>query len=176
MVRSAEIFQDIQKVLTPEDWKSLESVITGIENLQGRRARKNIVTDINKIIIDTSLKSNNPSLLLALQEIQSNETDELFSRIIQQYITTKDNRWLESVFSLSEKIDKKSSQSRVFASIARDLIDAGVSSAAPDLIDQGMIILDRISFRKYRSEIMIDIIPLLIVWAITTHNQKLLNT
>ncbi|MDD1689488.1 MAG: hypothetical protein LUQ66_02400 [Methanoregula sp.] len=176
MVRSTEIFQDIQKVLSPEDWKSLESVITGIENLQGRRARKNIVTDINKIIIDTSLKSNNPSLLLALQEIQSNETDELFSRIIQQYITTKDNRWLESVFSLSEKIDKKSSQSRVFASIARDLIDAGVSGAAPDLIDQGMIILDRISFRKYRSEIMIDIIPLLIVWAITTHNQKLLNT
>jgi hypothetical protein len=176
MVRSTEIFQDIQKALSPEDWKSLESVITGIENLQGRRARKNIVTDINKIIIDTSLKSNNPSLLLALQEIQSNETDELFSRIIQQYITTKDNRWLESVFSLSEKIDKKSSQSRVFASIARDLIDAGVSSAAPDLIDQGMIILDRISFRKYRSEIMIDIIPLLIVWTITTHNQKLLNT
>ncbi|MCK9631303.1 MAG: hypothetical protein M0R30_06635 [Methanoregula sp.] len=134
------------------------------------------MTDINKIIIDTSLKSNNPSLLLALQEIQSTETDELFSRIIQQYIATKDNRWLESVFLLSEKIDKKSSQSRVFASIARDLIDAGVSGAAPNLIDQGMIILDRISFRKYRSEIMIDIIPLLIVWAITTRNQKLLNT
>jgi hypothetical protein len=176
MVRSIEIFKDIQKVLTPEDWRSLESVITDIEKFQGRRARKNIVTDINKIIIDTSLKNNNPSLLLALQEIQSNETDELFSRIIKQYIITKDNRWLESVFSLSEKIDKKSSQSRVFATIARDLIDAGVSKASPELIDQGMIILDRISFRKYRSEIMIDVIPLLIVWAITTRNQKLLNT
>lgn len=176
MVRSIEILSDLQKVLPPEDWKSLESVVAGIEKTQGRRARKNIVADLNRIIIDTALKSNKPELLLALQEIQSNEIDELFSRIIKQYITTKDNRWLKSIFSLSEKISKKSNQSRVFAIIARDLIDAGVSEATPELIDQGMIILDRISFRKYRSDIMIDIIPLLIVWAITTRNQKILYT
>jgi hypothetical protein len=176
MVRSIEIFQDIQKVLPPEDWKSLVSVVAGIENQQGRRARKNIITEINSIIIETALKNNNPELLLALQEIQSNEIDELFSRIIKQYISTKDDKWLKSIFSLSEKISKKSNQSRVFAMIARDLIDAGVSEADPELIDQGMSMLDRISFRKYRSDIMIDIIPLLIVWAITTHNQKLLYT
>jgi hypothetical protein len=176
MVRSIEIFRDIQKVLPPEDWKTLESVVAGLENQQGRRARKNIVTEINRIIIETALKNNKPELLLALQEIQSNELDELFSRIIKQYISTKDNRWLKSVFSLSEKISKKSNQSRVFAMIARDLIDAGVSEAAPELIDQGMSMLDRISFRKYRSDIMIDIIPLLIVWAITTRSKKLLYT
>ncbi len=176
MVRSIEIFQDIQKVLPPEDWKSLVSVIAGIENQQGRRARKNIITEINSIIIETALKNNNPELLLALQEIQSNEIDELFSRIIKQYISTNDSKWLKSIFSLSEKISKKSNQSRVFAMIARDLIDAGVSEADPELIDQGMSMLDRISFRKYRSDIMIDIVPLLIVWAITTHNQKLLFT
>ena len=176
MVRSTEILNNLQKVLPPEDWKSLESVVTGIEKTQGRRARKNIVADLNRIIIDTALKNNKPELLLALQEIQSNEIDELFSRIIRQYITTKDNRWLKAVFSLSEKINKKSNQSRVFAIIARDLIDAGVSESTPELIDQGMIILDRISFRKYRSDIMIDIIPLLIVWAITTRDQKILYT
>lgn len=176
MVRSLEIFQDIQKKLPSEDWKSLESVLAGIENPQGKRARKNIVTDINRIIVDTSLNNNKPSLLLALQEMQSSEIEELFSCIIKQYILTKDNRWLESVFSLADKIGKKSNQSRVFAMIARDLIDAGVSEAAPELIDQGMIMLDWISFRKYRSDIMIDIIPLLIVWAITTRNQKLLYT
>jgi len=163
-------------MLSPEDWKSLESVVTGIENIQGRRARKNIVAGLNKIILDTALKNNKPSLLLALQEIQSGEIEELFSRIVRQYITTKDNRWLESVFSLSEKIGKKSNQSRVYAMVARDLIDAGVSEAAPKLIDQGMTMLDRISFRKYRSDIMIDIIPLLIVWAITTRNKKILFT
>ena len=176
MVRSIEIFQDIKKVLQPEDWKSIESVVAGIENQQGRRARKNIVIEINSIIIETALKNNKPELLLALQEIQSNEIDELFSRIIKQYISARDIKWLKSIFSLSEKVNKKSNQSRIFAIIARDLIDAGVSEASPELIDQGMSMLDRISFRKYRSDIMIEIIPLLIVWAITTRNQKFLYT
>ena len=176
MVRSIEIFNDIQNMLPPEDWKLLESAVADIESIQGRRARKNIVASLNKIILDTSLKNNKPSLLLALQEIQSGEIEDIFSWIIKKYITTKDNRWLESIFSLSEKIGKKSNQSRVYAMVARDLIDAGVSEAAPKLIDQGMMMLDRISFRKYRSDIMIDIIPLLIVWAITTRNKKILYT
>ena len=176
MVQSTEIFQNIQKMLSPEDWKSLEPAIAEFDALQSRRARKNILADINRIIIDTALKENKPALLSAFQEIQSSEGEELFSRIIRQYILTKDRCWLESVFSLSEKISKKSNQSRIFAMVARDLIDAGVSEAAPELIDQGLVLLDRISFRKYRSDIMIDIIPLLIVWAITTHSQKLLRT
>ena len=41
-------------------------------------------------------------------------------------------------------------------------------------IDHGIILLERISFQKYRSDIMIDIIPLLIEWAITTRDEKLL--
>ena len=80
------------------------------------------------------------------------------------------------IYSLSEKLGKKSNQSRVFAMVARDLIDAGVSEKNPALIENGMVILGRISFRKYRSDIMIDIIPLLIVWAITIHDKKLLCT
>src|SRR5208337_5166373 len=107
------------------------------------------------------LKITNPNFFWH-SAIQESDNDDLFSRIIKQYITTKDSAWLHKVFSLSEKIGKKSNQSRVFAMIARDLIDAGVSDANQDFIDQGMIILDRISFRKYRSDIMIDIIPLLI--------------
>ena len=58
--------------------------------------------------------------------------------------------------------------------MAHDLIDAGVSESNPFLIDQGVIMLDRVIFRKYRSDIMIDIIPLLIVWAITKLDEKLL--
>ncbi|MGB7787389.1 hypothetical protein [Methanoregula sp.] len=176
MVRSTEILEDIQNALPSEERKTLEVFIDGLQNQQGRRAKKNIVHEANRIITDTALKNNKPELLLALRAIQESDNDDLFSRIIKQYITTKDSAWLHKVFSLSEKIGKKSNQSRVFAMIARDLIDAGVSDANQDFIDQGMIILDRISFRKYRSDIMIDIIPLLIVWAITTRNQKLLHT
>jgi len=176
MVRSAEILEDIQNALPSEERKTLEIFLAGLQNQQGRRAKKNIVHEANRIITDAAIKNNKPELLLALREIQESDNDELFSRIIQQYIATKDNAWLNKVFSLSEKIGKKSNQSRIFAMMARDLIDAGVTDANQDFINQGMIILDRISFRKYRSDIMIDIIPLLIVWAITTRNQQLLHT
>jgi hypothetical protein len=176
MVRSTEILEDIQNALPSEERKTFEVFIAGLQSQQGRRAKKNIVHEANRVITDAALKNNKPELLLALREIQESDNDELFSRIIKQYIATKDSTWLQKVFSLSEKIGKKSNQSRVFAMIARDLIDAGVTDANQDFIDQGMIILDRISFRKYRSDIMIDIIPLLIVWAITTRNQKLLHT
>ena len=176
MVRSEEIFEEIQRAFPKEDWKDIEAVIADIQHTKGRKARKNVIIDINKAIIETALKNNKPTLLLSLPNLQSNEIDELFSQIIKQYISTKDDAWLQSLSSLSEKLDKKSNQSRVFAMIARDLIDAGVSKADPGLIENGMVMLDRISFRKYRSDIMIDIIPLLIVWAITTRDHKLLHT
>ena len=176
MVRSAEILEDIQNALPSEERKTLEVFIAGLQIQQGRRAKKNIVHEVNRIITNTAIKNNKPELLLALGSIQDGDNDELFSRIVKQYIATKDSEWLHKVFSLSEKIGKKSNQSRVFAMIARDLINAGVSDANQEFIDQGMVVLDQISFRKYRSDIMIDIIPLLIVWAITTRNQKLLHT
>lgn len=176
MVRSNEFIEVIQQVLPPEEWNIIGPAINEITRQKGRRARKNILIEMNMVVIDTAMKNNNPALLLALQDIQGGEIEPLFSRIIRQYIHTKEEAWLKSFLALSEKLEKKSNQSRVFAMIARDLIDAGVTEANPDLIATGMIMLNRISFRKYRSEIMIDIIPLLIVWAITIRDKKILHT
>jgi len=175
MARSLEICKKIQNVLSLDDWNLLKSKIEEIDNGQGsRRVRKNMILDINRIIIDTSLKTNKPTILQALQEIQHDEIDESCPLIIHQYIITKDNQWLEILFTQSEKIEKKSSQSRIFAKIAKDLIEAGVTESDPALIQQGLVILERISFRKYRSEMMIEIIPLLIVWAITQRDKNLI--
>ena len=176
MVRSIEIIEKIQLALPAEDWLLVDPLFHALQAQQLRRARKTFISEINGIIIDTSIKNNRPSILLTLPDIPSNEIDELFSKIVQQFIKTKDQDWLTIIFSLSEKLGKKSNQSRVFAMIARDLIDAGVSESNPQLIDTGMVMLNRISFRKYRSDIMIDIIPLLIVWTITTRDQTLLHT
>lgn len=176
MVRSTELVEAIHQALPAEEWSAIGPIITEINQQQGRRARKTILSEMNKVIIETALKNNNPALLSALPDIQGNEIETLFSRIIKQYIHTKKETWLDSFLSLSEKLEKKSNQSRVFAMIARDLIDAGVTEADSGLISTGMIMLNRISFRKYRSEIMIDIIPLLIVWAITIRDKKILHT
>ncbi|WP_321504747.1 hypothetical protein [uncultured Methanoregula sp.] len=176
MVPSNEILGKLQEALPSEVWMSIKSAIPDISLAQGRKSQKNIIREINRIIIDTSIKRNNALLLNLLPEISDDETETLFSQITNQYISTKNDLWFKSIFSLSEKMGKKSNQSRIFARIARDLIDKGVSSSDPHLILDGMTVLQKISFRKYRSEIMIDIIPLLIVWAITIRDKEFIYT
>jgi hypothetical protein len=176
MVQSSEILGKLERTLPRDVWISIESAIPDITLGSGRKSQKNILREINRIIIDTSIKRNDAALLNVLPEISEEETENLFSQIINQYISTKDELWFKPIFLLSEKMGKKSNQSRIFARIARDLIDKGVSRSDPQFIHDGMIVLQKISFRKYRSEIMIDIIPLLIVWAITTRDKGLIYT
>lgn len=176
MVRSTEIIEKIQHALSNEEWLLIEAPILELKAQQVRKARKTLISQVNHIIIDTAFREDRPGILLTLPDIHGNEIDDLFTRIVRQYAATKQERWLEIVYSLSEKLGKKSTQSRVFAMVARDLIDAGVSDRNPALIEDGMVILSRISFRKYRSDIMIEIVPLLIVWAITIQDKKLLCT
>ena len=175
MISSPEIVRKIQQALSPEDWKSIDRSIAEIHQGQGRRAQKALIKDICRLITIYSFKNNKPELLLALPDLPDSDIDSLFSQIIQKYITTKDEKWLKTVFALSETLVKKSHQSRVFAMMAQALIDAGVSEANAGFINSGMILLEQISFRKYRSDIMIDIIPLLIEWAIATRDEKLLH-
>jgi hypothetical protein len=176
MVRSTEIIEEIQNALPKEEWLIIEAPILELQAQQVRKARKTLISQINHIIIETSLVNDRPHILLAISDIRGDEIDDLFPRIVRQYIVTKRDDWLEIIYSLSEKMGKKSNKSRVFAMVARDLIDAGVSVKNPALIENGMVILGRISFRKYRSDIMIEIIPLLIVWAVTIQDKKLLCT
>ena len=176
MVKPTEIIDKIQKALSAEDWKIVKNSIGDLHQTQERHARKTIVSDLNNLLVDTAIKTNKPAFLYAITDIPSNEIERIFSIIICQFIKTNDDVWLQSLFFLSDILGKKSYQSRVFALMARDLIEAGVSRSDPSFIEQGMIMLDRISFRKYRSDIMIDIIPLLIVWAITTRDEKRLRT
>ena len=65
------------------------------------------------------------------------DIDDLFYRIVRQFITTKDDKWLKSVFALSDKLGKKSYQSRIFALMAQTLIDAGVSEGNAGFIETG---------------------------------------
>ena len=175
MVSYPEIVRKVQQALSTEDWKVIESSIAEIHQGQGRRAQKTLEKDIYHLITNYAFKNNKPEILLALTEIPNNDIDTLFSQIIQKYITTQDENWLKSVFTLSETLGKKSYQSRVFAMMAQTLIEAGVSKANAGFINSGLILLERISFRKYRSDIMIDIIPLLIEWAVATRDEKLLR-
>lgn len=176
MVQSCEILGKLQQTLPGDVWLSIESAMPDITLNSGRKSQKTLLREVNRIIVDASIKHNNATLLNALPDISEEETEVLFTKVINQYFSTKDDLWFKSIFSLSEKMGKKSNQSRIFARLARDLIDKGVSRSDSQFIQNGMTILQKISFRKYRSDIMIDIIPLLIVWAITTRNKKYIYT
>jgi hypothetical protein len=175
MASTQEIVRKAQRALSPEDWKIIESGLSRILQSQGRRAQKVLVMEINNLITDTAIKNNKPELLFALPDLPGFDIDDLFLRIIQQYISSRDEKWLKTAFTLSEKLGKKSYQSRIFAMMAHTLINAGVSEANAGFIDTGMIMLERISFRKYRSDVMIEIIPLLIRWAVASRDEKLLR-
>ncbi len=174
MVNATEIVKKVQQALSAEDWKIIENSIAEIHQEKGKRAQKTLIKDINRLITTTAFKKNKPELLLALPDLPSSDIDDLFSQIVHQFIITKNEKWLKSVYVLSERLNKKSHQSRVIAMMAQALISAGVHESSAEFIDHGIILLERISFQKYRSDIMIDIIPLLIDWAITTRDEKLL--
>jgi tetratricopeptide (TPR) repeat protein len=174
MVNSTEIVKKVQQALSAEDWKIVENGIAEIHQEKGKRAQKTLIKDINRLITTTAFKKNRPELLRALPDLPSNDIDDLFAQIVHQFIITRDEKWLKSVYVLSERLSKKSHQSRVIAMMAQALISAGVQESNAEFIDQGIILLERIGFQKYRSDIMIDIIPLLIDWAITTRDEKLL--
>jgi tetratricopeptide (TPR) repeat protein len=174
MINSTEIVKKVQQALSAEDWKIVENSIAEIHQEKGKRAQKALIKEINRLITTTAFKKNKPELLLALPDLPGNDIDDLFSQIIQQFIITKDEKWLKSVCVLSDRLSKKSHQSRVIAMMAQALISAGVHESNAGFIDHGIVLLERISFQKYRSDIMIDIIPLLIEWAITTRDEKLL--
>ena len=174
MVSSPEIITKVQQALSTEDWNIIEEGIAEIHQDTGKRTQKILINEINRLIISTAFKKNRPELLLALPDLPIADIDDLFSQIIQQFITTKDEKWLKSVYDLSDKLSKKSYQSRVIAMMAQALIGAGVYEDNTRFIDYGINLLERISFQKYRSDIMIDIIPLLIERAITTRDEKLL--
>jgi tetratricopeptide (TPR) repeat protein len=174
MVNSSEIIKKVHQALSAEDWIIVESGIAEIHQDKGKGAQKTHIKEINRLITNTAFKKNKPELLLALPDLPGNDIDDLFSQIVQQFIITKDEKWLKTVYVLSERLSKKSHQSRVIAMMAQALISAGVHESNAEFIDHGIKLLERISFQKYRSDIMIDIIPLLIDWAITTRDEKLL--
>ena len=153
MVKPTEIIDKIQQALSPEDWKIVKNSIEDLNLTQERHARKTIISDLNHLLVNTAIKTNNPALLYALTDIPSNEIEDLFSIILRQFIKTKDDAWLKSLLFLSDILGKKSYQSRVFALMAQDLIEAGVTHSDPSFIEHGMMMLERISFRKYRSAV-----------------------
>jgi len=174
MILPSLVTDKIRQALSEKDPKLIEEIVSDTNLPKGKRARKELQDEVNSLIVDASFKNNHPEFLSALLDITHANNPDLFNRIIRRYITTKDEKWLLEFYEISKKLERKSTRSRIFAGMAKELISTGVSDSNQKIIELGLKILGDISFRKYRSDSMIDIIPLLIVWAINKHDVNLL--
>ena len=87
---------------------------------------------------DPDLEMRHQVVLVLGELLTVDKEGRMADEMVRQYITTRRDDWYTIIFSLSEKLGKKSNQSRVFAMVARDLIDAGVSEKNPALIESGL--------------------------------------
>ena len=94
-------------------------------------------------------RKNKPDLLSALNDIPEEGAEDLFSLILKHYITTKDIQWFNAVLELPKRLGKKNLQSQIIAFIAQMLISTGISESDPTYIEQGLSVLNKITFRKY---------------------------
>ena len=143
-----ETLKNIRHAVVLKDPKTIKKHIdTALLNV-GRKGRREMVEEINRIIIETSIDNNNPEVLSALRGMSDDDTILLFSLLIQQYIKSHDESWMKVIFSVTNELDRKSNQSRIFAEMAKRLIETGVTELNSTLIQKGIQTLDRISFSK----------------------------
>ncbi|MDD1718700.1 MAG: hypothetical protein LUQ25_01450, partial [Methanoregulaceae archaeon] len=170
------ITQQINLAISRKDRDEVTKLIKNISSIQKRKERKNIIGSINKTIIAVVFKEKSPYMLAVLDDLTDSEIDEIAVKAARMYVETKKDEWLQAVFDLCDKLKRKSYQSKILATISKELIEAGVTQKDPVLIEKGMEIVQHIGFRKYRSSILIDIIPLIIVWSINVKDTRLLYT
>jgi tetratricopeptide (TPR) repeat protein len=167
--------QRVNHALGRKNTQEIEELIKEVNKLSKRKERNQYLELINTAVLKKAFEENHPELLRLLIDLSHTRIFETMNRAIHTYTATKDPRWYEILFDLSEKLDRKSYQSKIFAKISKELIEAGVEAKDADLILKGIDLVQHIGFRKYQSDIMIDIVPLIIVWAIETRDVSLLN-
>ncbi len=143
--------------------------------MAGRKKREELKGKINTLLTDVSIEKNNPAILRALQGISHDDTNVLLNRIIEHYLVTHDDAWLTEIFSLISRFRTKSHQSEAFAILAYRLIETGVTTSDPALVQQGIGTLDRVTLVKYRSNIIEKVIPTVIAWAVGSGDYEFLN-
>lgn len=172
---SAPVTERIKQAIATEDGSVLEDIVSDASRFKGKHARALMQSTVNSLIVEYAFRQNKPALLSVLQDIPQEGAEDLVSRILMHYITTKDRQWLTALLKLPEKLGKKSSQSLVRSFIAETLIITGISELDPKYIGQGLAVLNTITFRKYRSDSIIKCIPRLTRWAVISGDVIILH-
>jgi hypothetical protein len=176
VISRSQTLKKIEGAASLNDSPGLKKIINAAILDSERRDRRELLREINRMLMETAIKKNNPGIIVGLEEIPDETIVEYFPKIVKHYIRTRDETWLQTLSNITDRLERKSNQSRMFAILTRMLIETGVSESNPVFIGHGLQTLGRITFKKYRSEIMGEIVPPLMSWAIKTTDISLLHT
>ncbi|MGA7797578.1 MAG: hypothetical protein WB986_03010 [Methanoregula sp.] len=174
MILSASVTERIERALATNNWEVLDAIVADASRFKGKHAHVLLQRTVNSVILDCAFRKNTPELLSAIRNIPQEGAEDLFSLVIEHYITKKDKKWFTALISLPEKLGKKSSQSKIISFIAQTLISKGISESDLENIEHGLEVLNKITFRKYRSDTIIECIPRLTRWTILSGNISIL--
>ncbi|NLA38186.1 MAG: hypothetical protein GX882_02135 [Methanomicrobiales archaeon] len=162
MSDNPQMKQKITSAISSGDLRKIERVALDISETQTRKEKKSLYEQMNAALVNAAFEENHPELLSQLVEPSKEEVFALARRAAGLYRETRDDIWFSAIYTLIDKLDRKSHQSDILAEISRDLVQAGVDTGDIHYIRKGEETLDQISIRKYRSAILSDIIPLFI--------------
>ncbi|KDE56437.1 hypothetical protein [Methanoculleus sp. MH98A] len=170
-----QIKQKINSAISSGDLRELEKVVSDISETQTRKEKRSLYEQMNTALVEAAFNEGQPELLSQLVEPTREEIFELARRAAVTYSEKKDEAWFSAIFTLVDKLDRKSHQSDILARISRDLVEAGVDSGDIHYIEKGGEAFDKISIRKYRSAILSEIIPLFIQYGQKHQNVDIMQ-
>jgi hypothetical protein len=174
MILSASVTERIKQALAADNGEEIDAIVIDASRFKGKHARILMQRTVNSVIIEYAFRKNKPELLSALHDIPEEGAEDLFSLILKHYITNREIRWFDALLELPKRLGKKSLQSQIIALIAQTLISTGISESDPGYIEQGLSVLNTITFRKYRSDSIIECIPRLTRWTVVSDNILIL--
>jgi hypothetical protein len=172
----SQVITGIRHAASMNDQSALKKSIVEASHVSGRKDRKDIINAINRVVIEIAIEKNNCDILFAIKGISHDTIPALFLPVIQHYTRTQDQSLLQVLLKIGQIQERKSNQFQILSLLTQKMIEAGIANSDPVLISRGIKTLDLVNFRKYRSELLIQIIPHLIVWGFKIKDIDLLDT
>lgn len=132
-----QIKQKISSAISSGDLRELEKVVSDISETQTRKERKSLYEQMNAALTEAAFEGNQPEFLSQLVEPTKDEIFSLIRRATTLYIQNKDEAWFNAIFTLIDKLDRKSHQSDILAEISRDFIQTAVDTGDIHYIEKG---------------------------------------
>lgn len=158
---------EIIEILNTGNFQKLVPIRTEIQEHAVKKERKVSVEIFNQILLKFSLSHNDPRPIEYLLPLSTEELHKNLAIITEQFLSSHDARWYETILQVSSQFIRKNHQSTFFAGFIHELINKGIEKDDPSLVSIAINLLMKVSFRKYRAELIAEILPQLIDWCVT---------